>query len=77
MKRVTLLLLLVLVSSVAHAEDKAAAEKYFRAGKRAYEGQSFEAAATDFYEAWKHLEGLAEQSSLSDSVGVEYFITLD
>ena len=49
------LLPLLLVSSLAHADDRATAEKWFRAGAKAYAGQSFEAAATDFDEAYKAL----------------------
>lgn len=39
--------------SVAHAEDKSAAERYFRAGAQAYKAQNFSVAATDFEEAYK------------------------
>jgi hypothetical protein len=56
MKRV--LLTLVIASSIAHADsaiDKANAERYFRAGAKAYAAQNFSAAATDFDEAWKAL----------------------
>jgi hypothetical protein len=49
------LLPLLLISSLAHADDRAAAERYFRAGAKAYAAQSFEAAATDFDEAYKAL----------------------
>jgi hypothetical protein len=47
---------ILLVSAVAHAEDKATAERYFRAGARAYAAQNFEAAATDFEEAYKNYQ---------------------
>jgi len=49
------LLPLLLVSSLAHADDRAGAEKWFRAGAKAYAAQNFEAAATDFDEAYKAL----------------------
>jgi hypothetical protein len=42
-------------TSLAHAEDKAAAEQYFRAGAKAYAAQNFAAAAADFDEAYKAL----------------------
>ncbi len=42
----------VLVTSMAHAEDRAAAERYFRAGAKAYAAQSFQAAAQNFDEAY-------------------------
>ena len=42
-------------AGIAHAEDKAAAERYFRAGAKAYAAQNFAAAATDFDEAYKAL----------------------
>jgi len=37
----------------AFADDRAAAERYFRAGAKAYSAQSFAAAAADFDEAYK------------------------
>jgi hypothetical protein len=46
---------LLLMTAVAHAEDRETAERYFRAGARAYAAQNFEAAATDFEEAYKNL----------------------
>jgi len=46
---------LLLVPVLAHADDKAAAERYFRAGARAYAAQNFQAAATNFDEAFKSL----------------------
>jgi hypothetical protein len=45
----------LLIASTAYADDRATAERYFRAGARAYEAQSFEAAAADFEEAYKNL----------------------
>ncbi|HET7505622.1 MAG TPA: PEGA domain-containing protein [Kofleriaceae bacterium] len=39
----------------AHADDRAAAERYFRAGAKAYAQQSFAAAAADFDEAYANL----------------------
>lgn len=55
MKRVLLLVLLLvgLFASSAHAEDRAAAERYFRAGAKAYAAQSFAAAAQNFDEAYR------------------------
>ena len=50
-----LAIVVLLAASVAHAEDKAAAERYFRAGAKAYAAQNFAAAATDFDEAYKNL----------------------
>jgi hypothetical protein len=50
-----ILLSLLLVAHVAHADDRATAERYFRAGAKAYAAQSFDAAATDFDEAYKNL----------------------
>jgi hypothetical protein len=49
------LLPLLLVARLAHADDRSAAERYFRAGAKAYAAQSFQAAATDFDEAFKNL----------------------
>jgi hypothetical protein len=49
------LLILVLLTALAHADDKANAERYFRAGARAYAAQNFQAAATNFDEAFKSL----------------------
>ena len=51
MKRIMILVLLV--CSTAHADDKANAERYFRAGAKAYAAQNFHAAATNFDEAYK------------------------
>ncbi len=53
MKRVTLVLLLA--TGIAHADDRALAEKYFRAGAKAYSAQNFQAAASNFDEAYKAL----------------------
>jgi hypothetical protein len=47
---------ILLVAGVAHADDKRAdAERYFKAGAKAYAAQSFAAAAADFDEAYKAL----------------------
>lgn len=55
MNRVNRLALVALVAlaSVAHAEDRKAAERYFRAGAKAYAAQSFAAAAQNFDEAYR------------------------
>ena len=53
MKR-TVVLLLVLLLGVAHADRKVAL-KFFRAGEKAYKAQQFAAAAQNFYEAYKVL----------------------
>ncbi|HTL32133.1 MAG TPA: PEGA domain-containing protein [Kofleriaceae bacterium] len=56
MKSVLLSLAVVLlVAGTAHAEDKALAEKYFRAGAKAFAAQNFQAAAANFDEAFKAL----------------------
>ncbi len=47
------LIAVLLLTSVAHADDRAAAERYFRAGAKAYAAQSFGAAAQNFDEAYK------------------------
>ncbi len=47
------LLVLVATCSLAHAEDRKAAERYFRAGAKAYAAQSFAAAAQNFDEAYR------------------------
>lgn len=52
MKRLVLMVL-VAMSATASAEDRAAAERYFRAGAKAYAAQSFGAAAQNFDEAYK------------------------
>ena len=46
-------LVLLLIASTAHAEDRKLAERLFRAGERAYQAQNFEAAAHDFEAAYK------------------------
>lgn len=51
MKRI--LIILVMLASAAHADERAAAERYFRAGAKAYAAQNFQAAATNFDEAYK------------------------
>jgi hypothetical protein len=38
---------------LAHAEDRAMAERYFRLGEKAYQAQNFEAAGMNFEEAYK------------------------
>ncbi|MEO6771726.1 MAG: hypothetical protein ABI467_01725 [Kofleriaceae bacterium] len=43
------------LAATAHADDRASAERYFRAGSRAYSAQNFAAAAADFDEAYKAL----------------------
>lgn len=48
------LVLLVLLTGVAHAEDKKRAEKHYKLGAKAYAAQNFEAAATNFDEAYKN-----------------------
>jgi hypothetical protein len=45
----------LLAVGVAHADGRATAEKYFRAGAKAYGAQSFEAAAAHFEEAYRAL----------------------
>jgi hypothetical protein len=47
--------ILLVITGVAHAEDKATAERYFRAGAKAYAAQNFQAAAVNFDEAFKAL----------------------
>jgi hypothetical protein len=46
---------ILLLVGVARADDRATAEKYFRAGAKAYAAQSFEAAAAHFEEAYRAL----------------------
>src|SRR6188472_3577619 len=48
-------LVLALLIGIAHADDKVLAEKYFRAGAKAYAAQNFQAAASNFDEAFKAL----------------------
>lgn len=52
MNRFALIAVLVLTTA-AHAEDRAAAERYFRAGAKAYAAQSFGPAAQNFDEAYR------------------------
>ncbi len=47
------MLCVVLLATLAHAEDRKAAERYFRAGAKAYAAQNFAAAAQNFDEAYK------------------------
>ena len=47
------IVILVLLCGVASADDPKAAERYFRAGEKAYAAQNFEAAAKNFEEAYK------------------------
>lgn len=49
------LVTLLLLTGLAHADDRATAERYFRAGAKAYAAQSFEAAAAHFEEAYRAL----------------------
>jgi hypothetical protein len=53
MKRACLSLLFA--TTIAHAGDRGAAEKYFRAGEQAFQAQNFEAAAKDFEAAYVEL----------------------
>ena len=48
-------LALSLAAGAARADDRASAERYFRAGAKAYAAQNFSAAATNFEEAFKAL----------------------
>lgn len=48
-----LLIMLTLCAATAYAEDTKAAERYFRAGEKAYKAQNFAAAAQNFEEAYK------------------------
>lgn len=48
-----LVVLACLLVSTAHADDRKAAERYFRAGAKAYAAQNFLAAAQNFDEAYK------------------------
>jgi len=47
------LVIVMLLAVVAHADDKSEAERYFRAGAKAYAAQNFAAAVADFEEAFK------------------------
>ena len=49
------LAILVALGSPVRADNRAAAERYFRAGAKAYAAQNFAAAATNFDEAYKSL----------------------
>ncbi len=51
-----ILILLALLTGIAHAEDRKAAEKFFKLGAKAYAAQNFEAAALNFDEAFKNFE---------------------
>ncbi|HET9988867.1 MAG TPA: hypothetical protein VFQ65_10105 [Kofleriaceae bacterium] len=54
MKRaLAIVIALMSVTGAAHADDKDAAERYFRAGSKAYSAQNFAAASADFDEAYK------------------------
>jgi hypothetical protein len=48
-----MLAIALLVATTARADDRAAAERYFRSGAQAYSAQNFGAAAADFDEAYK------------------------
>ena len=52
---IRIVIILLVVAGTARAEDRAGAERYFRAGARAYAAQNFPAAATNFDEAYKAL----------------------
>jgi tetratricopeptide (TPR) repeat protein len=47
------LVVVMLLATIAHADDRTGAERYFRAGASAYSAQNFAAAAADFDEAYK------------------------
>ena len=49
------LMIVILLAGVARADDKTEAERYFRAGAKAYAAQNFAAAVADFEEAYKAL----------------------
>ena len=51
--KIVAILVLVCAVAAAQPEDKKAAERYFRAGEKAYQAQNFEAAAKNFEEAYK------------------------
>lgn len=46
-------IVIVFATTVAHAEDRKTAERYFRAGAKAYAAQNFKAAAESFDEAFR------------------------
>jgi len=48
-------IVLLLLAGIARADDRAAAEKYFHLGEKAYAAQNFAAAAANFEEAFKAL----------------------
>jgi hypothetical protein len=50
-----LVVILVAMLGAARADDRAAAEKYFRAGEKAYSAQSFSTAAAEFEQAYAAL----------------------
>ncbi len=50
-----LAMLALLHAAVAHADNRAAAERYFHAGEKAFQAQDFEAAAQDFEAAYREL----------------------
>jgi hypothetical protein len=53
MKLVAFMLVALCAVASAQVVDKKAAERYFRAGEKAYQAQNFEAAAKNFEEAYK------------------------
>src|ERR1044071_6371401 len=53
--RIAIVIATLLAASTAYAEDKVAAEQYFRAGAKAYAAQNFAAAVANFDEAYKAL----------------------
>ena len=55
MKLVMSIVVVAMAAGAARADERALAEKYFRAGAQAYSAQNFEAAAIDFDEAYKSL----------------------
>jgi len=55
MIRILLPLVVLAFTTLAHADDRATAERYFRAGAKAYAAQNFQAAAVNFDEAFKAL----------------------
>ncbi len=50
------IVLLLLLTGLAHADDKKVAERFFRLGAKAYQAQNFEAAATNFDEAFQNYQ---------------------
>lgn len=55
MRVITILVLVGSLAGAARADDRKAAERYFRAGAKAYAAQNFQAAAVNFDEAFKAL----------------------